>query len=127
MSEDKNTIVIHGREYVAVDSLKSGPDVDVDGLKYVIVRSRYDGVKCGYLAGYEGQVVRLKLARQIWIYDSTFVLIDLAEDGPRDASKCKFSKEATADETTMLEACGIIPCTAKGGAALRSVKAQCRS
>lgn len=122
MSQPK-TISIDSVEYVRADSVRSEPD-ELDGLAYVVVRSREQGVMCGYLVGYAGRTVRLKRARQIWRYDSSFVLVDLAEKGVRNAEKCKFSSEATAGETIMLEACGIIPCTAKGGESLRSVKAQ---
>jgi hypothetical protein len=119
--DEIKTIEINGVKYVQGGST---PDVNTDGLQYVIVRSRDQGVMCGYLAGYEGRVVRLLLARQMWRYDSRFVLPDLAEFGPRDASKCKFSAAVTSGETLMLEACGIIPCTSAGGEALRAVPAQ---
>lgn len=116
------TIQIDNVEYVRKDSVKE-QDVNTEGLKYVIVRSRDQGVMSGYLVGYEGRSVTLLKARQVWRYDSKFVLTDFAELGPRDASACKLSCEVSG-ETIMLEACAIIPCTKEGGEAIRSIKAQ---
>lgn len=119
-----NTITINDVEYIRKDSLASSAvDTSTDGLEYVIVRSRDQGVVIGYLLGYEGRVVRLLKARQVYAYDSHFVLVDLAVKGPRNASKCKFSCESVG-EFRMLEACGIIPCSEEGGKALRAVPAQ---
>lgn len=98
-------------------------DINTDGLNYVIVRSREQGVMSGYLVGYDGRIVTLRKARQIWRYDSKFVLVDFAEYGARDASQCKLSCEALRD-IIMLEACAIIPCTVEGGESIRSIKDQ---
>lgn len=117
-----NSIKIDDVEYVRAGSLPQ-PDINTDGLKYVIVRSRDQGVMSGYLVGYEGRAVTLRKARQVWRYDCKFVLTDFAELGPRDASKCKLSCEVSGD-TIMLEACAIIPCTKEGGEQIRAIKAQ---
>ena len=110
-------------KYVREDSIKSTkPDISTDGLKYAIVRSRYQGVMTGYVKSIEGQIVVLIKARQIWRYDCKFVLVDMAEYGVRDASKCKFSC-ASSNEVVMLEACGVIYCTEAAGNSIRSVKA----
>lgn len=124
MNQEKiESITINNIEYVRKDSI-SQKDTNIDGLDYVIVRSREQGVMSGYLVGYEGCTVTLKKARQLWRYDSRFVLPDLAEFGPRDASKCKFSAPTTAGDTVIFNACGIIPCTAIGGNGIRDVKAE---
>lgn len=120
----KNTITIDGVEYVRADQIISKQTANASGMPYVIVRSREQGVMCGYLAGYEGRTVRLLSARQVWRYDSKFVLPDLAEFGARDPNKCKLSAPVTSGETIMLEACGIIPCTVKGAESLQALKAQ---
>tara|TARA_R110002020_G_scaffold38779_7_gene116113 strand:+ start:2225 stop:2602 length:378 start_codon:yes stop_codon:yes gene_type:complete len=120
MSEDKNTIIIHGREYVATDSLKNAEPSTVDGLDYAIVRSREQGVMCGYVESIKGRTVTLRQARQVWRYDSTFLLPDIAEKGVRDASGCQFST-AMSQPMVMLEACGVITCTKTGADSLRAV------
>ena len=48
----------------------------------------------------------------------------MAEDGP-DPSECKFSCEMS-QQMVMLEACGILFCTAKAANAIRAVPAQVR-
>lgn len=124
MNQEKiESITINNVEYVRKDSITQ-KDTNAEGLDYVIVRSRDQGVMSGYLVGYEGCTVTLKMARQLWRYDSRFVLPDLAEFGPRDASKCKFSAEATSGNTIIFSACGIIPCSSVGGAGIRGVKAE---
>jgi hypothetical protein len=93
-------------------------------MTYCIVRSRDQGVICGYVdkpMDIIGRAVTVNSARQIWAWDSSFVLMDLAENGPHDASKMKMSVALTA-QFRMLEACGIYPC-ADGGASLRAVPA----
>lgn len=124
MNQEKiESITINNIEYVRKDSIAI-KDTNEDGLDYVIVRSRDQGVMSGYLVGYEGCTVKLNNARQLWRYDSRFVLPDLAEFGPRDASKCRFSAESTAGHTIIFNACGIIPCTVDGGNGIRGVKAE---
>lgn len=121
MSEPK-TMQINNVKYVREDAIKQ-QDVNTDGLEYVIVRSRDQGVMSGYLVGYEGTTVKLIGARQLWHWDSRFVLPDLAELGVRHKDKCKFSC-GISGETTIFSACAIMPCTKDGGESIRSVEAQ---
>jgi hypothetical protein len=116
------TLMIDDVKYIREDAACSEPD-ELDGLKYVIVRSRNQGVMSGYLHSFSGQTVTLKKARQIWRYDSRFVLTDMAEYGVRNAEDCKFSCEMSQD-AVMLEACGILVCTKKAAKSIRSVEAQ---
>ncbi len=123
MNTQINTITINGIEYVEKSAAQHA-EVDCSGMTYCIVRSRDQGVICGYVdkpTEITGRAVTVHSARQIWAWDSSFVLMDLAENGPRDASKMKMST-ALSVPFRMLEACGIYPC-ADGGAALRSVPA----
>ena len=116
------TIKIDEIEYVRADSVVSGePDV-CDGLEYAIVRSRDQGVMCGYVERIDGRAVTLRKARQIWRYDSSFVLPDIAEHGMRDPSKAQLSV-AMSRQCVMLEACGVLYCTAAAGAQLRAIEA----
>jgi hypothetical protein len=77
----------------------------------------------GYVESINGRAVRLLRARQIWAYDSTFVLPDLADHGPRCADKMKMSVAMT-EPCIMLEACGVLYCSDMAGAALRDIPAQ---
>jgi hypothetical protein len=116
------SLSIDGTKYIREDLAASEPDQS-DGLDYCIVRSREQGVMCGYVESVQGRTVKLIQARQMWRYDSRFVLPDIAEFGVRNAEACKFSAPMS-QTATMLEACGILTCTAVGGQSLRNVKAQ---
>jgi len=117
-----NTIKIDDIEYARVDSLTSQPH-QADGLNYCIIRSRDQGVMCGYVKEIKGRAVTLLQARQIWRYDSTFVLPDVAENGMRDKNKALLSA-AMSQPMIMLEACGVLTCTKHSAEQLISIEAQ---
>lgn len=94
-----------------------------EGMDYCIVRSRYQGVMCGYVESINGRTVKLHQARQIWRYDSTFVLPDIAEHGMRDPNKAQLSV-AMSQPMIMTEACGVLTCTEKAANQLINIKAQ---
>ena len=121
--EKIESISLNGKEYVLASSVRGNLPDELDGLKYAIVRSRNQGVMTGYVKSRKGQVVELVKSRQIWRYDSKFVLSDMAEFGVRNADECKFSCEMSQD-MVMLEACGILYCTDIAGDSIRGVKAQ---
>ena len=115
-----NTIAINGEEYVKLTDVQQSKPDELDGLKYAIVRSRNQGVMSGYVVSVDGQAVTLKKARQLWKWNSQFVLTDLAELGVGDSSACKFSCESS-QKTVMLEACGILYCSNTGGESIRNI------
>lgn len=115
------TIKIDDVEYVRSDRV-SNP-LNVNGMDYCIVRSRDQGVMCGYVESINGRTVKLHNARQIWRYDSTFVLADIAEHGMRDPNKAQLSL-AMSQPMFMLEACGVYVCTHDAANQLIKIKAQ---
>ena len=120
MTEDKNKIVIHGREYVAIDSIKgAAPDVNIDGLPYVVVRSRDQGVMVGYLHDKTNDALTLLRARQVWSWKSRFILAEFAELGPAGEGRisCELSQPFE-----MANWCGVYMCTAVAGSAIRGLK-----
>ena len=117
-------MIIDDVEYIKKSDVRTECEPDeTDGLKYAIVRSRQQGVMSGYVLSIEGQSVTLKRARQIWRYDSKFVLVDMAEYGVRNQDECKFSCESS-QGVVMLEACGVLYCTKEARSSIRSVEAQ---
>lgn len=116
------TITIDDIKYVRADSVESKP-LTHDGMDYCIVRSRDQGVMCGFVESIEGRQVKLHQARQIWKYDSTFVLVDVAEHGMRNPDKAMLSVAAS-QPVIMLEACGVLTCTEKAAEQLQAIKAQ---
>lgn len=125
MSND-NEMIINGVVYVKKSDVTAPVPAELDGLKYAIVRSRDQGVMCGFvkeIGGPQGRQVILARARQMWRWSSRFVLTDIAEHGLTDRWERKFSCEASQD-TVMLEACGVLYCTEVAMTSLRAEPAQ---
>lgn len=98
-------IEVNGRKYVAADTIKEAPKVDAS---YVIVRSRDQGVMCGYLEKIEGRQVTLREARQLWSWDGkALCLPDISLHGIRGTARMS----AATPVVIFLEACGVLPCT----------------
>lgn len=89
--------------------------------KYCIIRSREQGVMAGFIEGIEGRTVKLRSARQLYAWSSTFVLIELANKGPRRANEQRYSEPST-NPVLMLEACGVIPCTDDAAKAIQNIQ-----
>ena len=115
-----NKVIINGTEYVPADSICS--PLNIDDMDYCIIRSREQGVMCGFVESIAGRAVTLHKARQIWRYDSTFVLPDIAEHGMRDPQKAQLSV-AMSQPMIMLEACGVLTCTKKAAEQLINIPA----
>jgi hypothetical protein len=103
-----NEITINGEKYV-----KKTSSTNDEGLRYAIVRSRNQGVMCGYVISIDGQNVKLKNARQIFKYSSRFVLPDIAEFGLTKKFESQLSC-AMSEDCLMTEACGVLYCTDVG-------------
>jgi len=116
------TMMIDDVKYIRADSVESKPKTH-EGMDYCIVRSREQGVMCGYVESIQGRMVKLHQARQIWKYDSTFVLVDIAEHGMRDPNKAKLSI-ALSQPLIMLEACAVMVCTSMAAEQLINIEAQ---
>ena len=124
VKQDKiETICINGVEYVRKDQVQSEPKKFND-MKYCIVRSRDQGVMCGYVEKIEGSSVVMHEARQMWKWHSTFVLVDLAEKGPRKEASCKFSVAAS-QPLLVIGACAVMMCTQTAADALIKLEAYC--
>ena len=109
MKTELNEVEINGEKYV-----KKGSDcvqaTKLDGLDYVIVRSRNHGVLAGYLVKYSGQTVELINSRRVWYFKGCETLEELAKYGTKKINECKIAPLITLPEI-MLEACGIIYCS----------------
>lgn len=114
-------ITVDGIDFIRADDVPKA--AELDGLKYAIVRSRDQGVMCGFVQQIEGRRVTLLRARQMWRWSSRFVLTDAAEHGVTEKWENRFSCEAS-QPTEMLEACGVLYCTEEAMLSLRAVPAQ---
>lgn len=116
------SLSVENTKYIREDLVDTKP-VSFDGMDYCIVRSRDQGVMCGYVETITGRTVKLHQARQIWRYDSFFVLPDIAEFGMRNPDKAQLSA-AMSQPCLMLEACGVLTCTAHAAQQLINIKAE---
>lgn len=87
--------------------------------KYVIVRGDRSGVFAGTLAARDGREVQLTDCRRIWYWEGAASISQLAIDGTRNKSACKFP--APVEEITILDCIEIIPCTKKAEASIKAV------
>lgn len=87
--------------------------------KYVIVRTYSAGVFAGILVSRKGQEVILNDARRIWYWDGANSLSQLATDGTKKPSTCKFP--VAVKEITLTQAIEIITCTKESEKSIRGV------
>lgn len=99
-----NELVINGTVYVPKES-------KTEGMPYVMVRTHSAGVFAGFLESRNGQEVVLKNARRIWYWEGAASLSQLAMEGTKEPSKCKFPMEV--DRVELLQAIEIINITEK--------------
>ena len=61
-------------------------------LAYVIVRSHRAGVFAGYLESRKGEEVILLNSRRLWYWDGACSLSQLANEGVKKPTTCKFAQ-----------------------------------
>ena len=74
-----------------------------------IIRGDRSGVFFGEIAKRDGPEVTIKNCRRLWYWSGAASLSQMATDGVKNPSNCKFT--VTVDELTVLDAIEIIPCT----------------
>jgi hypothetical protein len=116
--ENDMKIEINGKTYVP-EVIQM--DVGCEGLPYVVVRSRGQGVMTGYLKSRIPEECILLQARQIWSWRSEFVLVEFANTGPITEDPGKMS-EPLVGEMCIVGYCGIYECTKLAGERIRAVK-----
>jgi len=116
MNNEENRVVINGVTYIREDSGNTIQQTEIlDGMPYVIIRSRDAGVHVGYLKKQEtnGYIELLK-TRRIWSWTGNrFTLSDIATNGVDTA---KLSIELP--KITIFNACEIIECSVKSAKCL---------
>lgn len=85
--------------------------------EYYIVRTHSAGVFAGYMATPpDGKIVTLQKARRLWYWKGAATLSQLAMEGVKNVSECKFPCEVAT--VTLTEAIEILACTK---AAIKSI------
>lgn len=77
--------------------------------KKVLVRGIQSGVYFGELVSRDKQEVELKNVRNLWRWSGANTLLDLAENGAKNTSYCKFSNQV--NSIILTDVCEIVPCS----------------
>lgn len=119
MKQEINEVELNGVKYVRKDSVvDSGKAVELEGMKYVCIRTYSAGCHCGYLESRDGMTVVLRNSRRLWYWDGAASLSQLAMEGVSRPSKCKFPCEVDRIELTAIE---IIDMTEKARLSVKGV------
>lgn len=118
MQEKIETIKFNDVEYVRKDQV-STVAIQLDGMKYVIIRTYSAGVFAGYLKSRNGQEVTLINARRLWQWSGAASLSQLAVDGTNAPKSCKFPCEVPHIELT--QAIEVIECSKKAQDSIKAV------
>lgn len=87
--------------------------------KYCIVRTYSAGVFAGVLAQMEGKAAKVIDARRLWYWRGAASLSQLAVDGTKDPSGCKFP--CPVPEVYLTEVIEIIPTTIQAQQSIEAV------
>ena len=117
------TMTINGEEWVKKSMIPQSGDramsVDLDGLKYCIVRTYSAGVFAGYVKERHGKDAILLKARRLWFWQGAASLSELAMNGVTKPNECKFP--CTVEEVQLTEVIEVIPATVKARESIEGV------
>lgn len=114
-------VTIEGVTYIPKDTI-SKPEINIDGLECVMIRTYSAGVHYGYLEKKEstlaGMEVKLKQARRIWSWSGAASLSQLAMEGTSKPESCNLPCKVNGIDLVAIE---IIPMTEKAVESLNNV------
>ena len=113
---DKNEIEIDGEIYVKKNFMVYAKD---NSMPYVLIRTYSAGVFAGYLKSRKGKEVVLEDARRIWYWKGAASLSQLAREGTKNPSECKFP--CAVEEVILTEAIEILSCTVRAKESIEGV------
>ncbi len=122
MNIDAKEITVNGVTYVPKADFEARvPAQHLDGLSYLIIRTRSAGVFAGYLLSADpaNQMAKLRLARRLWYWEGAATLSQLSIDGVGAPQKCKFPEAV--DEVTLFEVIEVLPVTEKARLSIAAV------
>lgn len=115
METKMETMTINGEEWVKASTIPQSEEremsVNLDGLKYCVVRTYSAGVFAGYVKERNGKEALLLKARRLWYWDGAASLSELAMYGVSKPENCKFPCEV--EEMEVTEVIEVIPATVK--------------
>lgn len=108
-------VQIDGITYVP----KSQPADKLDDMEYKIIRTYSAGVFAGYIEKRNGKEVSIREARRIWKWAGAASLSQLAMEGTKEPSNCKFPTPV--DRIVVTEAIEILDVTKEAQDSIVSV------
>ena len=87
--------------------------------QYCIIRTDRAGVFAGYIKSRDGSEAVLTDARRLWFWDGAASLSQMAMEGVKKPSGCKFT--VVVPEMTVLGVIEIIPCTEQSEQSIKGV------
>lgn len=94
-----NKVVVGGVEYVRKDSVKN-TSVDLDGKKFVVIRTYSAGCFAGYLSSRKGKEATLKQAIRIHYWAGAASLSQLSQEGVKSPDECRFAMPVNSIDLT---------------------------
>jgi len=91
----------------------------IDKKRFVVVRTHTAGAFAGYLDKRDGKEVQLSAARRLWYWSGAASLSQLAVDGVKNPTDCKFPAPVN---ITLTEAIEIIETTPTAQESIEAVK-----
>lgn len=92
----------------------------MENKNYVIVRGDRSGVFFGELKDRSGKEVELRNARKLWFWSGAAAVEQIAKDGVKYSSGCKFT--VSVDSMIITDAIQVIPCTKSAAENIMAVK-----
>lgn len=117
------TMTINGEEWVKKSTIPQNEEremsVNLDVLKYCVVRTYSAGVFAGYVKERNGKEAILLKARRLWFWKGAASLSELAMHGVTKPDECKFP--CTVEELELTEVIEVIPATVKARESIEGV------
>jgi len=114
---EQKTIKIDGVEYVRKDDKQMAQSTDE--LTYAIIRTYSAGCFAGYIKKRVGKEGTILNARRLWYWSGASSLSQLAMEGVKEPSNCKFPCEVK--ELILTEIIEVIPATKEAQESINSV------
>lgn len=120
---NSDSVYIGGIEYVPKALQQNQPEISVEGLPFVIIRTYSAGVHMGYLKAKEstlaGMEVELIKTRRLYSWSGALTISDLALIGTSKPNQCKFTLEIPSITLVAIE---IVPVSQNSFKSLTSVE-----
>ena len=111
--------MIDDQKYIRADTIIGKKAETLDGMKYCIVRTYAAGVFAGYVESRDGQEAVIRNSRGLWYWSGACGLSQLAVDGTKNPSNCKFTVKVSKREVTQV--IEVIECTQKAKDSIEGV------